>query len=124
MSVTCVAAAHRMISDEHVADLNLICAGAKEMAECGSTYIFLPALHLPEGCTPKQVDALLRLSSTNTDYPTRLFLSQVVSSSSALNWNASNVVILQRNWFAFSWRDVLNEGRPIEIVAQHLKALR
>ena len=49
-----------MISDEHLTDLNLICAGAKEMAECGSTYIFLPALHLPEGCTPRQVDALLR----------------------------------------------------------------
>jgi hypothetical protein len=113
-----------MTNDQLLAELNLICAGAKEMAECGSAYIFLPALKLPDGCIPKQVDGLLRLSSTNTDYPTRLFFSQIVSSSSALNWNATNVVILQRNWFAYSWKDVTNEGRPIEIVAQHLRALR
>ena len=73
MSVMFAAEAPRMTNDELLAELNLICAGAKEMAECGSAYIFLPALHLPDGCTPKQVDALLRLSSTNTDYPTRLF---------------------------------------------------
>ena len=84
----------------------------------------LPALSSPTGCTPRQVDALLRLSSTNTDYPTRLFMSQMVSPSNAPNWNAPNVVIVQRNWFAYSWKDVPNEGRPIEIVAQHLRALQ
>lgn len=116
--------APRMISGEHLAELNLICAGAKEMAECGSVYIFLPALTLPGGCTPRQIDALLRLSSTNTDYPTRLFMSQMVTSTTPRNWNAKNVVILQKNWFAYSWKDVPNEGRPIEVVAQHLSALQ
>lgn len=119
-----VVGARHMFSGEHLAELDLICAGAKEMAELGSAYIYLPALRLPNGCTPNQVDGLLRVSSTNTDYPTRLYFSQMVSCSTALNWNATNVVILQKNWFAYSWTDVANEGRPIEIIAQHLKALR
>jgi hypothetical protein len=118
-----------MMNKEHEAELNLLSRGAKEMQEGGSTYIFLPNLTLPSNCTPNRVDALLRLSSiTVNDYPTRLFFSQkiVVSPPPAkpLNWNAINSVIFQRTWFAFSWSGVVNEGRPTEIIAQHLSAFR
>lgn len=118
-----------MMNKEHEDELNLLCGGAKEMQEGGSIYIFLPNLTLPANCTPNRVDALLRLSSTTlNDYPTRLFFSQQITvnppQAKPLNWNAINTVIFQRPWFAFSWTGVVNEGRPAEIIAQHLSAFR
>lgn len=117
-----------MMNKEQEDELNFLCGGAKEMQEGGSTYIFLPNLTLPANCTPNRVDALLRLSSTTVnDYPTRLFFSQQIAvnpPSKSLNWNAINVVIFQRRWCAFSWGGVINEGRPAEILAQHLSAFR
>ena len=54
-------------------------------------------------------------------YPTRLWLSSVVQSKAALNWNADGVAILQKTWFAYSWADV-QPARPMQVLAQHLKA--
>jgi hypothetical protein len=114
-----------MLSKETTDELNQVCAGAVEMQEGGSTFIFLPSLTLGPQCRPRKVDALLRISSTTVnDYPTRLFFSEQIVSHMSLNWNSKNVVMLQRQWFAFSWNGVTNTGRPMEVLAQHLGALR
>jgi len=114
-----------MLSKEATDELNQVCAGAVEMQEGGSTYIFLPSLTLGPQCRPRKVDALLRIVSTTVnDYPTRLFFSEPIVSHTNLNWNSKNVVIFQRQWFAFSWNGVINTGRPLEVLAQHLGALR
>jgi len=112
-----------MYSAEELSEINQLCAGAKLMPEGDSVYIFLPALKLPKGCIPTEVDALLRLKSPLVDYPTRLFFAAIVASKNKLNWNSLNIVILQRNWFAYSWKNVAADRRPIELVAEHLRAL-
>ncbi|PYT71655.1 MAG: hypothetical protein DMG39_12455 [Acidobacteria bacterium] len=111
-----------MASEGELRELEQLCNGAREFTEFDRNYILLPQLQLPDGCTPAVVDALLCLSARDS-YPTRLFYSQQIACKNALNWNAQNVPILQRNWFAYSWNYVAS-GRPIEVLAQHLKALR
>jgi hypothetical protein len=112
-----------MSSSEDISELNQLCAGAKVMPEGDSVYIFLPALKLPNGCSPTEVDALLRIKSPLTDYPTRLFYALRIASPRQLNWNSQNIVILQKNWFAYSWANVTSDRRPVELVAEHLRAL-
>jgi len=112
-----------MPSEEDLNELNQLCAGAKVMTECDSVYIFLPALKLPKGCRPAEVNALLRIKSPLNDYPTRVFYASVIASSKPLNWNSQNVVILQKNWFAYSWANVAADRRPVELLAEHLRAL-
>ena len=111
-----------MATEGELRELDPLSGGAKEYVEFGLSYILLPALRLPNGCSPVAVDALLCLSQRD-GYPTRLFFAQPVASKNGLNWNAQNVAILQRTWFAYSWNYVAS-GRPIEVLAQHLKALR
>ena len=119
-SAMCAAAARLMATETDLRELDQLCEGAKEYAEFGLNYVLLPQLRLPGGCTPAVLDALLCLSPRD-GYPTRLYFAQQVSSKNGLNWN-SNVAILQRSWFAYSWNYVAS-GRPIEVLAQHLKAL-
>lgn len=111
-----------MATEIELRELDQVCCGAKEYTEFGLTYVLLPQLRLPSGCTPAVLDALLCLSPRDS-YPTRLYFAQQVTSKNGLNWNAHNVAILQRNWFAYSWNHVAS-GRPIEVLAQHLKALQ
>lgn len=111
-----------MATEIELRELDQLCGGAKEYAEFGLNYILLAQLRLPSGCTPAVLDALLCLSPRD-NYPTRLFLAQQVTSKTGLNWNSPNVAILQRSWFAYSWNHVAS-GRPIEVLAQHLKALQ
>jgi hypothetical protein len=116
------AAALPMPNEDDLRELDHLCSGAKEYTEFGLNYVLLPQLRLPSGCTPAVLDALLCLSPRD-GYPTRLYFAQQVASKNGLNWNAQNVAILQRSWFAYSWNYVAS-GRPIEVLAQHLKALQ
>ncbi len=118
-----------MVKQEHINELNKCCAGGvEEHVELGISYILLPALRLPAGCAPNPVDALICLGHRD-GYPTRLFFSgrverpPRVAGEAALNWNASDVVILERKWFAYSWKDVTYDGRPLEVLLDHMKAL-
>lgn len=111
-----------MVNEAELRELEQTCLSAREYTEFDKTYILLSQLRLPDGCTPSVADALLCLSARD-GYPTRLYLSQKVSCKNSVNWNGQNVPILQRTWFAYSWRDVA-VGRPIEVLAQHLRALR
>ena len=111
-----------MATEGELRELDPLCSGAKEYVEFGLTYILLPELRIPSGCSPSVIDALLCLNQRD-GYPTRLFFAQPIGSKNGLNWNAQNVAILQRTWFAYSWNYVAS-GRPIEVLAQHLRALR
>lgn len=91
--------------------------------EAGLTYYLITGLRLPEGCTPDRLDGLL--CPTGRDgYPSRLFLEKPVSCPTARNWNASNVRILERNWFAVSWRVNTPNLRLSQLLAAHLEAFR
>jgi hypothetical protein len=111
-----------MVAEEHIAELRSLCPDARQVSEGGLDYVLLPALKLPEGCNPGAVDCLLSLGARD-GYSNRLFFAQVVTSRQARNWNGQNIRILERNWFAYSWR-VPPGPRPIEILIGHLQALR
>lgn len=93
-------------------------------AEANKPYILLSPLVLPAGCSPESVDGLL--CPTDRDgYPSRLFFSQKITGGRAgLNWNADGIRILERNWFAFSWRTNRDNLRFWQMVLDHLAALR
>lgn len=109
-----------MISDAAIEELAAVCPGAKAYVEQGLEYIHLPKLDLPEGYPQSVVEGLLCLSPRE-GYPTRLFLSERIDGKGA-NWNVYH--ILDKTWHSWSWNYVDGNGRPLEALAQHLKALR
>jgi len=109
-----------MVAAEHLQEIRLVCNQAEAMAEGAQDYIHLPALTLPDGCTPRQVDALLCLSQ-HSGYSTRLFLAQSVSGRGN-NWTPH--VIFGKTWYTWSWNHVPSALRPMEILAEHLRGLR
>jgi hypothetical protein len=100
---------------------------AKKFEEGGFTYVFLPNLILPDGCKPASIDALL-CPMDRDGYNSRLFLASEIApvkvvTKADLNWNAKSIRILERNWFAISWRTVPGL-RLSQMIAMHLTALR
>ena len=77
-------------------------------------------LHLPDGCQPQIVDALL-CPTPRDGYQSRLFFSVQITGQ-ARNWNG-NIRVLERNWFAISWQ-VPPGLRLYEILLVHLRSLR
>jgi hypothetical protein len=91
--------------------------------EGGFTLLFLPQLALPETCTPSRVDALL-CPMPRDGYSSRLFFAEKPSSPRSLNWNGT-ARILERNWYAFSWRfEASGTLRLAQLVQMHLRGLR
>ncbi|SRR6266566_4046538 len=111
-----------MVAEEQVREFMSLCPDAKQATEGGIDYVLLPLLKLPNGCNPNAVDCLLALGARD-GYENRLFFAQIVASPQARNWKGQNIRILERNWFAYSWR-VPNGLRPMEILIAHLQALR
>lgn len=99
-------------------EIRSLCSAAEELAEAGIQYIYLPDLKLP--CAPGLVDGLLALQQ-HGGYTTRLFLSVPVVGKGA-NWTVHQ--ILGRTWHSWSWNNVPATLRPIEILVNHLDALR
>ena len=92
--------------------------------EAGIPYFLIPQLGMPNGVTPASVDVLLCPVADRHGYPSRLFFAQQVQSAKLLNWNTNGVRILERNWFAYSWKINQPGLRPMQILALHLKALQ
>jgi hypothetical protein len=92
--------------------------------EGGIPYFLIPNLPLPSGSSPPAVDVLLCPTADRHGYPSRLFFAQQVRSPRPLNWNTNGVRILERNWFAYSWKINQPGLRLIQILALHLKALQ
>ena len=105
------------VSADGLDELRGMCPGASVMAEGGVDYIHLPGLVLPSGAS---TEALL-CPVERSGYRTRLYLSAPVIGKGS-NWSTER--ILDRTWHTWSWNHVSAEQRPIEILAEHLRALR
>lgn len=110
-----------MLSEEHLAEIRVVCPDAQEMQEGSIIYIYLPILKLPAGCSPPEVEGLLRLGQGSDGYTTRLFLSTPFPRKGQ-NWTVHR--ILDKTWHTFSYNSVPAHLRPIEILANHLGVLR
>lgn len=97
-----------------------ICANPAEMAEGGVSYIYLPELKILAAGTERVLDALLRPGPHN-GYTSRLFLSIQVPERGA-NWTQWQ--IFGRTWHTWSWQNVPAELPLIQMVLEHLRALR
>lgn len=111
-----------MVPEEYIQELRALAPEAKQANEGGIDFVLLPGLRLPESCNPAVTDCLLCLGARD-GYDNRVFFAQQVSSRTPRNWNGQNVRILERNWFAYSWR-APGGLRPIETLIAHLQALR
>lgn len=107
---------------EQLAELKKVFPGVKQFEEGGFVYFLLPSIKLPENCTPDQVDALF-CPMDRDGYPSRLFFSQQVQPKTSRNWNAVNIRILERNWFAFSWTVPPSGLSLVNVIGAHLRAL-
>jgi hypothetical protein len=92
--------------------------------EAGIVYFLIPNLPLPGGTSPVAVDVLLCPTADRHGYPSRLFFAQQVQSPKPLNWNTNGVRILERSWYAYSWKINMQGLRLMQILALHLKALQ
>ena len=105
---------------DEVAELRRYCSQVASAPEGGCNYLLLQDLILPDGCAPSTCDALL-CQSPRDGYQSRLFFSVQVASGRTLNWNASGVRILDRNWHAFSWKVDTPSLRLAEMLVRHLE---
>lgn len=107
---------------EQVEELREICPGAQPYGEGGVPYIFLPKLSLPDGCSPDLVDALL-CPTAHHGYTSRLFLSQRINSRQSRNWS-TEARIMERTWYAISWKYDETNLRLAQVLALQLRAFR
>lgn len=112
-----------MILPEEVAELRAACPGAQPVEEGGVKYIHLPHLKLPTGRSPSEVEGLLRPQAAPgiDGYSTRLYLSEQFPECGQ-NWSQHR--ILDKAWHTFSFNNVPETLRLIEILANHLEVLR
>lgn len=107
---------------DQIDELKKIAPNLSIAQEGGISFILMTGLRLPDGCVPEIADVLL-CPSPRDGYPSTLYYSTQISCSNGLNWNRVNVRIVDRNWFAVSWR-VSSELRLSELLLVHLRALR
>ena len=111
-----------MYPEDQIAELKEFCPEIKLASEGSIEYLLMPALTLPEGCTPPTVDALL-CPAARDGYPSRLYFAQQIVTKTPRNWNGQNVRILERNWFAYSWK--IRPGlRLAQTLLAHMEAIR
>jgi hypothetical protein len=106
--------------DAQLAGLRTICDRPERLAEGGTTYVFLPNVKVMAAGTVRVVDALL-CPSQHSGYTSRLFLSTPVPERGA-NWTQWQ--IFGRTWHTWSWQNVPSHLPLIQIVLEHLRALR
>lgn len=115
-----------MLAEDQVQELKTVASDISSCAEGGIEYVLIPKLKLPDGCTPSEVDALLCPKPRGDGYESRLFFAAKVECSrplkQALNWNG-NVRVLERNWYAYSYKVDANLGLK-QMVAAHLGAFK
>lgn len=110
------------IPKDQIDELKKICPEVQMAEEGGYTFFFLPQMQLPIGCSPEKVDLLY--CPTNRDgYPSRLFFSsKIIGSYPNRNWNG-NARILDRTWYAISWK-INQEQRLVQQIRAHLEPLK
>lgn len=108
------------MSEGELEALRAICANPAQMAEGGVRYVYMPNLKIVAAGTERILDALLCPGSHN-GYTTRLFLSVPIPERGA-NW--SQWQIFGRTWHTWSWQSVPAELPLIQMVLEHVRALR
>jgi len=111
-------------TDDEIAELKELFPGIAKYEEGGLTYFLLPGMQLPTGCQPTVADALFCPMNRGDGYPSRLFFSSRVKSPVERNWNGQDVRIVERNWFAYSWKIGDSKLRLAQMVSAHLRALQ
>ncbi len=111
---------------DEIEELKVVYPGVSSCGEAGVTFFLLPKAVLPEGCDPPTTDLLL-CPIPRDNYNSRLFFAEKVGGKPVegkqpLNWNANQVRLIERNWYAYSWRTPAGL-RLAQMVAIHLKAL-
>jgi len=106
---------------EQVAELARLCSGVQQAEVGGVTVFRIPALPLPEGCTPTVAEALLYPASRD-GYASRLFFAEPIQGGPSRNWNGS-LSFGGRSWCAISWTTPPNL-KLAEMVLVHLRAFR
>lgn len=109
--------------EDEVEELKTLFPDAKMASEGGLSYILLPNVSLPEGCSPTQA-TLLFCPMPREGYPSRLFFPQQIQSKAAPNWNSRGIQILSQNWWAYSWKINHAGLRLAQAVTYHLSALK
>lgn len=104
---------------EQIDELKPYCAKLGKVDEGGVTLFALEGLRLPTGCAPQSCDALL-CPVARDGYPSRLYFSVQINGPYTRNWNVSNARIVERNWFAFSWRVDLAQPTLVKMLIGHL----
>ena len=109
-----------MIDSSDFDEMKVLYPDARKVTENGQEYIHLPILHLPSGCQPAVVEALL-CPSQRDGYATRLFLSSPVVGKGN-NWSQHHVA--NRTWHTWSWKDVAAGQTLVQILLGHLDAFK
>jgi len=112
------------LEQDQIDELKTCCPNLSAIMDGGKEYVLISGLKLPEGCNPKVVDALL-CPTMRDGYTSRLFLSsKVTHKGEGQNWNAANVAIANRNWWAVSWKTNHDSLRLLGMVTAHLQAFK
>lgn len=107
---------------DQINELKILFGQVSSFNESGYTYFLLPDLPLPECCCPERVDVLL-CPMQRDGYNSRLFFAEKIQSHKSQNWNVNSIRIIERNWYAFSWK-IPNDLRLSTMIAMHLKGLQ
>lgn len=107
--------------DEQIKELEEVCKDVRQVEEGGLDYFYMPTLTLPNGCNPSVVEAML-CPVPRDGYPSRLFFSVMVKTPFPRNWNANGVRIMERQWYAFSYKNVT--GTLLQMLGTHLRGLK
>jgi hypothetical protein len=105
---------------EGMETLRALCEKPAAMTEGGTRYIYLPQLKFVAAGIQRESDALL-CPGPHNGYTTRLFLSAPIPERGA-NW--SQWQIFGRTWHTWSWQNVPANLPMIQMLLEHLRALR
>jgi hypothetical protein len=111
-----------VLAPDQVDELKLLYGEIAQAEEGGLVYLLIKTLVLPPGCTPATSDALL-CPMPRDGYDSRLYFASQIQSPTPRNWNGQ-VRILDRNWFAYSWKLNAAGLRLAQMVQMHVQALR
>ncbi|MDQ0080985.1 hypothetical protein J2W35_001322 [Variovorax boronicumulans] len=114
------------VTDEELEALKAISAGAVAMSEGGDHFVYLPSLLLESAGRMRVVDALLGLTPMN-GYTTRLFLSESVTERQTIGGRSGNWtthMLFGRNWHTWSWQGVPRSQAAIQVLREHMEALK
>jgi hypothetical protein len=114
------------LTDTQIASLREIFPGATAKADAGKEYVYLPQLKVTVGSSVKMLDGLLCPSDLD-GYQTRLLLAEPIAERQTINGQSANwrtYTILGRTWHTWSWRNIPSNLPLVQMLLEHLRALR